>query len=59
LIEISHRIVGKPFSATGHFRVGCVADPDKEVIENIMKFGKRVADLAKKLYHSSCFPNIH
>jgi hypothetical protein len=51
--------VGKPFSATGHFKVGCVVDPDKEVIENIMKFGKRVADLAKKQYHRIGFPNIH
>ena len=44
-------IVGDPFSATGHFGVGCVGAPDKKVIENGMKLGQRVADLAKKLYH--------
>jgi NAD(P)H dehydrogenase (quinone) len=44
-------IVGDPFSATGHFGVGCVGAPDKDAIENGMKLGQRVADLAKKLYH--------
>ncbi len=44
-------IVGDPLSATGHFGVGCVGAPDKEVIDNGMKLGQRVADLAKKLYH--------
>jgi NAD(P)H dehydrogenase (quinone) len=44
-------IVGDPSSVTGHFGVGCVGAPEKEVIENGMKLGQRVADLAKKLYH--------
>ena len=44
-------IVGDPFSATGHYGIGCVGAPDKEVIDNGMKLGQRVADLAKKLYH--------
>ena len=44
-------IVGDPLSATGHFGVSCVGSPDKEVIDNGIKLGQRVAELAKKLNH--------
>ena len=44
-------IVGDPLSATGHFGVACVGAPDKEVIDNGIKLGQRVAELAKKLNH--------
>ncbi len=42
-------VVGDPLSATGHFGVSCMGAPDKEVIDNGMKLGQRVAELAKKL----------
>ena len=43
-------IVGDPLSATGHFGVACVGEPDKEIEDNGMKLGRRVAELAKKLF---------
>ncbi len=43
-------VVGDPLSATGHFGVSCVGAQDKEVKENGMKLGQRVAELAKKLH---------
>jgi len=43
-------IVGDPFSATGHYGVGCVGIPDTTAQENGKKLGKRVAELAFKLY---------
>ena len=46
-------VVGDPLSATGHFGVSCVGAPDKEVKDNGMKLGQRVAELAKKLHHSN------
>jgi len=42
-------IVGDPLSATGHYGVSCVGAPDNTSIENGMKLGHRVAELAKKL----------
>ena len=42
-------IVGDPMSATGHFGTACVGAPDGGSIENGMKLGQRVAELAKKL----------
>ncbi len=42
-------IVGDPLSATGHYGVACVGEPDAKTEENGMKLGKRVAELAKKL----------
>ncbi len=42
-------IVGDPLSATGHYGVACVGEPDKKARENGKKLGRRVADLAKKL----------
>ena len=42
-------IVGDPMSATGHFGTACVGAPDSGSLENGMKLGRRVADLAKKL----------
>ncbi len=46
-------VVGDPLSATGHFGVACVGAPDKEVKDDGMKLGQRVAELAKKLHHSN------
>lgn len=42
-------IVGDPMSATGHFGTACVGEPDSGSLENGMKLGQRVAELAKKL----------
>ena len=42
-------IVGDPLSATGHYGVACVGEPDEKARENGKKLGKRVAELAKKL----------
>jgi len=42
-------IVGDPMSATGHFGTACVGAPDSGSLENGMKLGQRVAELAKKL----------
>jgi len=42
-------IVGDPMSATGHYGVACVGEPDTKTEENGMKLGNRVAELAKKL----------
>jgi NAD(P)H dehydrogenase (quinone) len=42
-------IVGDPMSATGHFGVSCVGEPDGKIEDNGIKLGQRVAELAKKL----------
>jgi len=42
-------IVGDPMSATGHFGTSCVGSPDSGTLENGMKLGQRVAELAKIL----------
>jgi NAD(P)H dehydrogenase (quinone) len=42
-------IVGDPLDATGHYGVACTGTPDKETEKNAIKFGKRVANLVKKL----------
>lgn len=42
-------IVGDPMSATGHFGTACVGAPDSGSLENGIKLGRRVAELAKKL----------
>jgi NAD(P)H dehydrogenase (quinone) len=42
-------IVGDPMSATGHYGVSCVGSPDEKTMENAVKLGKRVADIARKL----------
>ncbi len=42
-------IVGDPMAATGHYGVACVGEPDNSIIENGIKLGRRVAELAKKL----------
>jgi NAD(P)H dehydrogenase (quinone) len=44
-------IVGDPMSATGHFGTACVGAPDSGALENGMKLGQRVAELAIKLSH--------
>lgn len=43
-------IVGDPMSATGHYGVACVGEPDSKSEENGMKLGQRVAELAQKLH---------
>jgi NAD(P)H dehydrogenase (quinone) len=42
-------VVGDPMSATGHYGVSCVGAPDEKTVENGMKLGKRVAEIASKL----------
>jgi NAD(P)H dehydrogenase (quinone) len=42
-------IVGDPLSATGHYGVSCVGSPDGKTVENAVKLGKRVAEIARKL----------
>lgn len=42
-------IVGDPMSATGHYGVACVGEPDAKTEDNGIKLGNRVAELAKKL----------
>ena len=42
-------IVGDPMTATGHYGVACVGEPDEKTEDNGMKLGSRVAELAKKL----------
>jgi NAD(P)H dehydrogenase (quinone) len=42
-------IVGDPMSATGHFGVASVREPDEKTGEMGIKHGQRVAELAKKL----------
>jgi NAD(P)H dehydrogenase (quinone) len=43
-------VVGDPMSATGHYGVACVGAPDQKTIENAIKLGRRVAELAHKLH---------
>ena len=43
-------VVGDPMSATGHYGVACVGAPDQKTIENAIKLGRRVAELAQKLH---------
>jgi NAD(P)H dehydrogenase (quinone) len=42
-------IVGDPMSATGHYGVSCVGSPDEKTMENAVKLGVRVAEIARKL----------
>jgi len=42
-------IVGDPMTATGHYGVACVGAPDRKMLENGAKLGRRVADITKKL----------
>jgi NAD(P)H dehydrogenase (quinone) len=42
-------IVGDPMSATGHYGVSCVGAPDEKTVENGLKLGRRVAEIASKL----------
>jgi NAD(P)H dehydrogenase (quinone) len=43
-------IVGDPMSASGHYGVACLGQPDKSALSDAKKLGKRVAELVKKLY---------
>ncbi len=42
-------IVGDPMAATGHYGVACAGPPDKRAIENGMRLGRRVGELARRL----------
>jgi NAD(P)H dehydrogenase (quinone) len=42
-------IVGDPMSASGHYGVGCVGQPDQTSEDYGFKLGVRVAELCKKL----------
>ena len=46
-------IVGDPMDATGHYGVACVGAPDEKTVENGMKLGRRVAELAQRLHGGS------
>ena len=43
-------IVGDPMSATGHYGVACVGEPDETAYGNAVKLGQRVAGVALKLF---------
>jgi NAD(P)H dehydrogenase (quinone) len=42
-------IVGDPLSATGHYGTACCGSPDQGDMDNAVKLGRRVAELAKIL----------
>ena len=42
-------IVGDPMEATGHYGTACAGVPDKRILENARKLGRRVASVALKL----------
>lgn len=42
-------IVGDPMSASGHYGVACVGQPDESAEDDGFKLGARVADLCKRL----------
>ncbi len=42
-------VAGDPLSATGHYGTACVGAPDSDTVQNGMKLGRRVAELAKRL----------
>ncbi len=42
-------IVGDPMSASGHYGVACVGQPDQSAEDDGFKLGARVAELCKKL----------
>ena len=42
-------IVGDPMTATGHYGVACVGEPDAGAEANGMALGRRVAEVAKKV----------
>lgn len=43
-------IVGDPMDATGHYGVSCSGSPDENTKKNASLLGKRVAELAKKIW---------
>ena len=43
-------IVGDPLSATGHYGTACVGAPDVKAIDNGAKLGRRVAEMARKIF---------
>ena len=43
-------IIGDPMSATGHYGTSCVGKPDEKTGANAFQLGKRVAELALKLF---------
>jgi NAD(P)H dehydrogenase (quinone) len=42
-------IVGDPMSASGHYGVACVGQPDESAEDDGFKLGARVADLCNRL----------
>jgi NAD(P)H dehydrogenase (quinone) len=43
-------IIGDPMEATGHYGVACMGAPDEKAASHGAMLGKRVAELAKKLF---------
>jgi NAD(P)H dehydrogenase (quinone) len=44
-------VVGDPLSATGHYGVACIGEPDEETKSNSRKLGNRVATIIEKLHN--------
>jgi NAD(P)H dehydrogenase (quinone) len=42
-------IVGDPMSASGHYGVACLGNPDENAVNDAFKLGARVAELCLKL----------
>ena len=42
-------IVGDPLSATGHYGTACVGAPDAKAMDNGVKLGRRVAEMARRI----------
>ena len=42
-------IVGDPMSASGHYGVACLGNPDETALRDAFKQGARVAELCKKV----------
>ena len=43
-------IVGDPMTASGHYGVACVGEPEQDVLNDGFNLGIRVAELCKKLH---------
>ncbi|MBN2705024.1 MAG: NAD(P)H-dependent oxidoreductase [Deltaproteobacteria bacterium] len=43
-------IVGDPMSASGHYGVGCLGEPEADAADDAEKLGRRVAELALKIH---------
>lgn len=44
-------VVDDPLSATGHYDIACIGEPDEKTTIYAKKLGKRVATIIKKLHN--------